>query len=629
MSLLAGAVHVKLDGDALGLSKATNTGEDALNKLESGASKTQKAWDSLGNTMQFALGNLIAGGIQSGVSAIGEFFTNSIDNAKALEKSLTTLEVIAPRFNVNAEQAKIAAKELGKELKIGPGASAEALQNLLKSGLNLDQASDLMRRMTNEAITGKSENISLADAVQNLSFAYATNNSALGNMSGISENFEDITKKGKEALIAKGVAVEDITDEMAKYEGIINLTNLTAGSAEKFNNTLIDSEINKKIAYDELSTTIGQKLSPALMIYNNVQTAVFETLNSNSAVVAGLTASVLALAIGFAWFLAPSLWATAAAAWAAVAPFLPIVGIALLVGAAVTGLAYLWNSNFLGIKDAVMQVWNTLMSFLQPALDELKKAWDNLYSALKPVWDMLMAALMPALTQLWNFLKPVLIPVLGVVAAIIFGPLLLAFGAIIGIIYGVSYAFNWVANIIRNNMGNIQNAINMGKAAFDSWMNKANQIRSGIVSAFNGIQSGISNAIKGAVNSMISNLNRAVSGVNNITRNLPDVPGVGKIPQIPTIPQFKRGVTNFEGGLAEVHKDELLVNLPKDTDVITAAETKRKKKGEPDDGNSDDQDGKDDKPEVHFHFEDVVFATDQNIRDFARRAKRILLEEGI
>ena len=40
-----------------------------------------------------------------------------------------------------------------------------------------------MRRFTNEAITGKSSNISLgADAVKNLSFAYATGNSALGNM---------------------------------------------------------------------------------------------------------------------------------------------------------------------------------------------------------------------------------------------------------------------------------------------------------------------------------------------------------------------------------------------------------------------------------------------------------------
>ena len=63
--------------------------------------------------------------------------------------------------------------------------------------------------------------------------------------------------------------------------------------------------------------------------------------------------------------------------------------------------------------------------------------------------------------------------------------------------------------------------------------------------------------------------------MNNVIRNLPDIPGGGKIPQIPKIPGFKKGVTNFEGGLAYVHQDEMLMNLPKGTDVITASETKK------------------------------------------------------
>jgi hypothetical protein len=36
-------------------------------------------------------------------------------------------------------------------------------------------------------------------------------------------------------------------------------------------------------------------------------------------------------------------------------------------------------------------------------------------------------------------------------------------------------------------------------------------------------------------------------------------------------PRFDSGVTNFDGGLAYVHKDEMLVNLPRGTDVIPAA----------------------------------------------------------
>lgn len=39
---------------------------------------------------------------------------------------------------------------------------------------------------------------------------------------------------------------------------------------------------------------------------------------------------------------------------------------------------------------------------------------------------------------------------------------------------------------------------------------------------------------------------------------------------MPGFPSFATGVTNFQGGIAKVHKDELLVNLPKGTDVIPA-----------------------------------------------------------
>ena len=39
---------------------------------------------------------------------------------------------------------------------------------------------------------------------------------------------------------------------------------------------------------------------------------------------------------------------------------------------------------------------------------------------------------------------------------------------------------------------------------------------------------------------------------------------------MPAFPSFATGVTNFGGGIAKVHKDELLVNLPKGTDVIPA-----------------------------------------------------------
>lgn len=109
---------------------------------------------------------------------------------------------------------------------------------------------------------------------------------------------------------------------------------------------------------------------------------------------------------------------------------------------------------------------------------------------------------------------------------------------------------------------------------FQTFQNKAANIATAITRSFNNIKSGVGNALKGTVNELIRNLNNATAGVNGIIRNIPSLPGLGKIPEIPRIPSFRKGVTNFEGGLAYVHQGEVLMNLAKGTDVITASQTR-------------------------------------------------------
>lgn len=177
----------------------------------------------------------------------------------------------------------------------------------------------------------------------------------------------------------------------------------------------------------------------------------------------------------------------------------------------------------------------------------------------------------------------------GVAVAIATSPLFLialAIGVVIAIGLLLWKNWDWLSSKAGELMTGISNALggigrwfgdrfNEVKGHFQSLWEKANEIKNGIVSAFKGIQDGIGNALSGVVKALIGNINNAIGGVNNVIRNIPDIPGVGKIPQIPKIPGFRNGVTNFEGGLAYVHQDEMLMNLPKGTDVITASETKK------------------------------------------------------
>lgn len=202
--------------------------------------------------------------VSSGIENLVGWFQGAVDSASDFERQMITLGIISERFGQDVDKVRLSAESLGKELRIGTGPAAESLQNLLKSGLNIDQAADLMKRFTNEALTGKSSSISLSQAVQNLSFAYATNNSALGNLSGISENFNDIVEKGRLALIAQGKAADDITPEMAKYQGMIDLTNQTMGASALMTGTYADKQAELNFKFDEFQRNIGTLLLPIL-----------------------------------------------------------------------------------------------------------------------------------------------------------------------------------------------------------------------------------------------------------------------------------------------------------------------------------------------------------------------------
>lgn len=384
-----GAVYTEFIADTkkfqTGLNESVKSIQGFSSSVGDKLRNVQSSFKSMGDIAKIALGNILADGFSSAVSATKAFVDESLSQARRYETAMTTLDIIAPRFSVDAKRAKEEAKKLGKELRIGPVSAASSLQNLLKSGLNLDQSIELMKRFTNEAITGKSPNISLADAVENLSFAYNTNNSAIGNLSGISENFADIIKRGRESLIKQGIATNDITDDMAKYEGMINLTNLTLGSAEKLEGTVTDQMAEKEQRIQELQITLGTKLLPLQTAWIELQIKLTEKfaeflpviidtaqkignfIEENKEVliaVGGAIAIVIVLA-GAIWLVNFAMGALVTILGILTSPITLIVaGIMLLAGS----IIYLWRNNE-DFKNGVLAIWEAIKIYMKAYID--------------------------------------------------------------------------------------------------------------------------------------------------------------------------------------------------------------------------------------------------------------------
>lgn len=370
-----------------------------------------------------------------GFDMVKNFLSSSVDEAANFEKAMTTLGIVAPRFGIVAEEAQQAAKELGDELRIGPTTAAESLQNLMQSGLGLEEATDLLERFTNEAMTGKSANIDLSTAVENLSFAYKTNSSELMDMSGISENFSDIIDRGRKRLVEQGMAVEDVTEEMAKYEGMIATTNLTLGSAEKFEGTYIDKKAEMENKIRDLKVQIGQGLMPilselmdrmspmiesaiewaeafdwgdlldrvskALDTFGNALAKAFEWVTNNKDIVVA-TLSAIALVLGGIAVVALVKFAVAAA---------PVILAITILAGVIYVLKKAWDENWGGIQEKTAQAWEVIKPKLTELWQWLKINVPLAIQFLRDKWNEYWPQIRNALVTTWNVIYPVILSI--------------------------------------------------------------------------------------------------------------------------------------------------------------------------------------------------------------------------
>lgn len=105
--------------------------------------------------------------------------------------------------------------------------------------------------------------------------------------------------------------------------------------------------------FDTLQNRITVALAPlgeAFLPFGEAMATAVEFITRNADI---LTPAIIAMSGVLVGLFAPALWASAVAGWAAAAPFLPIIAVVALVGAAVAGLAYLFKRHMEDIMKLV------------------------------------------------------------------------------------------------------------------------------------------------------------------------------------------------------------------------------------------------------------------------------------
>lgn len=156
-------------------------------------------------------------------------------------------------------------------------------------------------------------------------------------------------------------------------------------------------------------------------------------LQNNQGIVIGILTALGVAAL--AWGVT-----TAAAAWTAMAPLLPVIGVLLLIAGAAYLLYQAWTNNWGGIQQKAAAVWAALQPTFETLQQWLSIALPAALVVIQTVWNNWMTALQ----AWWSFLQTYVLPILGAIANVI--------GAVLGkALQGVgAYLTNiWIPNFMK------------------------------------------------------------------------------------------------------------------------------------------------------------------------------------
>lgn len=243
------------------------------------------------------------------------------------------------------------------------------------------------------------------------------------------------------------------------------------------------------------------------------------------------------------------------------------------------------------IETQVIPGLQKLWNFIQTQIIPLFFGWNDEMSDTRAKFDALKTFIdtqvMPVLRIIWGWINDHVIPVFQAVGNILNGhatPKMGEFGAAVGRLWdSLKRLWSLLAPIIIPTLGLVAWSVtNFVTPALDGLTYVLNNVVGPALNAFIGFMTDVVNG----ANTVINTLSTLVYWYNTLSDAIRNAVGwaanaVGiKVPSAPSGGQgggsagnFASGVENWGGGLAYVHANELLVNLPKGTSVWNPQKT--------------------------------------------------------
>lgn len=344
--------------------------------------------------------NLLAQGQRKGLDKSGELLDTANEYAnqfKSLgftaEEMFDTLAAGSQNGAFNLDKVGDAVKEFNIRSKDGSKASIEAFQML---GLNADEMMQTFARGGPEAKQAFNQVMQMISAI------------------------EDPVQRNTVGVGLMGTQFEDLEADIIAAMGTAqNQFDMTRDTMGELNQAKIDSPgqalslIGRQLETG-LLIPLGQTLLPLIMLVSEGIGFFTDHLDIIGPAIGGVAAVLIGAMV-------PSMWAAAVAGWAMMAPFLPIIGLALLVGAAIAGAILIFRNwgtigpwlaqKWLAFKEWTISIFNSVVQFFQMWGTTMLVilggpiAW--IVALVSKYWDQIKTFTVAVFTGIWNWLTSI------------------------------------------------------------------------------------------------------------------------------------------------------------------------------------------------------------------------------
>lgn len=236
------------------ISYASSAGGEDIRSLSDG-------FATLTNSLaQVATAGLALGGLSS---TIGDL-TSAYNNYQA---SMNGVKAVATATGNSISESFSSIQELTASGLITQEDAAAAMKNLQLYGYSVEEATEMIKTMTDAAVYNRQANYSVSEAVRVTTEGIRMENSVLSDASGVTTNIAKMHENYAAQLGKTAAQLTDVEKAQAVYNGYLQEGGVFAGNAESYTNTLAGAQQSLNTSITQVKQTMGaifQQFAPII-----------------------------------------------------------------------------------------------------------------------------------------------------------------------------------------------------------------------------------------------------------------------------------------------------------------------------------------------------------------------------